>query len=126
MDRRDKIVRRDVSVKKFYGEWLLWLRPLHKLTDREMEIAALMLECMQYLSSKVRDEAKRGKIVTSIESRKAMSDMIGMSDQYFGMLYGGLRKKGFIIGDVINPLFIPRIESGDSSYAITINFVFHE
>lgn len=126
MEKSEKIITLGVTPREFFRTWLVWLRPLHRLTEKEMDIAALMLEGMQFLSSRVKDEKKRGRIVTSLESRKRMSDMIGMSDQYFGMLISGLKKKGFIQGDGINPQYIPRIEPDGRDYAVTLDFVFHE
>lgn len=125
VERRDKIITLEVSPREFFRSWLVWLRPLHRLTEKEMDIAAMMLEAMQFLSSRVKDEKKRGRIITSLESRKRMSDMIGMSDQYFGMLVSGLKKKGFIQGEGINPQYIPRIDEWSRSYAVTLNFLFH-
>ena len=121
----DKIIERDVKVSEFYRTWLDYLLPIHKLTKREMDVAAVMLMSLQMLSRKVRSFRKRCGILLSRDGRKRLATYMDLSDEYFSMLYTSLKRKKFITEEgLINPLYVPDIVDSQKEYSLTVLFKF--
>lgn len=94
--------------KSIYEAWLTCLKPLHKLSSKEIEVAAWFLE--QYIKKKgnITDEALLNQFIFSAESKRNIKKILNMSSNYFQVLFKVLKSKGFIINNErINPKYIP-------------------
>lgn len=110
------------TLSNFYKLWLDFIRPLHNLTSKEIEITAGILKHRYYLLQKINDPALLDEILLNSDSRQKIKEDCNITSQYFQVMMGGLRKKGVIKNNTINPKFIPLIRPGENKYDLLIHF----
>ena len=91
----------------FYRAWIEFLTPYHKLASRERDVAARILAQYFKLKDNVPDPEVLRDVLWSRKSRKDMMDALKMSQAHFQMVIGKLKKAEFLIGEDINPRYIP-------------------
>ena len=91
----------------FYRAWMEFLTPYHKLASRERDVAARILAQYFRLKDNVPDPDVLRDVLWSRKSRKDMADSLKMSPPHFQVVIGKLKKAEFLIGDDINPRYIP-------------------
>lgn len=80
----------------FFTLWLKFLRPFHTLSDRELEVAACMLKNRYELSKKISDEKILNDVLFSKENKDKMMKELHITNQYYQVILGKLRKVKFI------------------------------
>lgn len=119
----DKAVKvRYDSLKDFYKKWCTFLRPIIKLTNREIDIVASFLEIREEYSKSITDQGMLDKIIMSEETRRRVMKECGITSQYFCCVMSKLRENGVIIDKAINPLLIPNIKEESRSFYLGIIF----
>ena len=105
----------------FFGAWVEFLAPFHKLTKREREVMARII--MQYfkLKDNVQDEELLKEILWSQSSRKDMRESLKMTQAHFQMTLAKLREAGVLIDGDINKRFIPHLTDG-SKFVLNVIF----
>jgi len=97
--------------KSIFRYWLEFLRPYHKLRNKQIEALALMLYYRYELSREIHNESMVCTILFSTETRNKMrKDLDDMSQKVFNNLLTSLRKKKVLSkSNKINPVLIPKM-----------------
>lgn len=97
--------------KSIFRYWLEFLKPYHKMRNKEIEAVALMLYYRYELSRDISNPEMVDMILFSTQTRvKIMGDLNGMGQKVFNNLLTVLRKKKIITKDnKINPVLIPKM-----------------
>lgn len=112
------------STGKFFKAWLEVLRPLHHLTDREMDLLAEFLKSRYHLQRTMLDKDMIDATLMSNKSKKAIRNACNISDTYYQRIWHTYKTKGIIIkdpdikGGKINPRYIPPISMDDKSAGV--------
>lgn len=108
---------------RFFKYWLQFTEPLHKLPPKEIEVLANILLKRYELSKIIVDEAFLDRFVLSHESRKEISESMGITIKHFRVVLSNLGKKGAITSEGrINPRFIPRIKPDSKEFHLMFRF----
>lgn len=124
MDKKvDKaIVLPSCNEREFFRLWLTFLTPLHKLTPKNVEIAAELLRHRHRLSKVILDEGVLMKVLMSTETKDEIIKDCNISTQNFHVAVSTLRKAGFFVDGKINPKLIPNITDTTTSYNTMLIF----
>ena len=93
----------------FFKLWIEFLRPLHKLTNREIDVIASFIKHRYTLSKVISDAAILDRITLSKDTQKEVIKDCGITLQYLQTTMSKFRKNGVIVNGRINPKFIPNI-----------------
>ena len=93
----------------FFKLWIEVLRPLHKLTNREIDVIASFIKHRYTLSKAISDAAILDRITLSKDTQKEVIKDCGITLQYLQTTMSKFRKNGVIVNGRINPKFIPNI-----------------
>lgn len=122
--RANNIIRIPTSLKgKFFRIWFEFLAPLHGLTNREMDVVSSFVKQRFELSKVIKDDDLLDKVVMSDDTKAKVKEECGVSDAFFHVIMGKLRKSKIIVGDRINPKLIPKdLGENDSSFQLLLHF----
>lgn len=99
----------------FFKYWFEFLKPFHNLTEREIDIIACFAKHRYNLSKVISDEEILDTVTMNEETKRKIREECKITLAHFQVIMGKLRKKKVILGQKINPRFIPNvIEDGDS------------
>jgi hypothetical protein len=119
----DKVIPIPSSLEKnFFRYWLEFLRPVHNLTDREIDIAACFLKKRYELSKKINDSNLLDQILMNEDTKKQIRTECNISLQHFQIIIGKLRKNKIIVNNAINPRLIPKINEENNSAHLLLYF----
>lgn len=110
------------SKKLIFRYWLEFLKPYHKLRNKEIEALALLLYYRYELSREISNEKMVDMILFSTETRsKIRVELDNMSQKVFNNLLTSLRKKGVLTKDnQIHKSLIPKM--GEKGFELIFNF----
>lgn len=111
--------------KEFFKMWLNFLRPFHGMSDRQVDVAATMLNIRFELSRVIKDDFLLEKICMSSDTRKRIEEECGLSPAHMQMLMTKFKRANFIVDGKINPKFIPRMIDGDEGFKLMLFFDFN-
>lgn len=106
----------------FFRIWLEFLRPFHKLTERETDVVAAFLKERYLLSKVVSDQEILNKLTMSEDTKKKVREACNISQAHFQVIMTKLKKNNVIDNGKINPRFIPRVNDGDKSFQLLLSF----
>lgn len=108
--------------KYIFRLWLEFLKPYHKLRNKEIEALSLLLYYRYELSREINNIDIVDMILFSTETRsKIRADLNGMGQKVFNNLLTSLRKKSIITKDnKINPVLIPNMT--EEGFSLVFNF----
>lgn len=106
-------IRVPTTLDDFFRYWVEFLRPLHHLTDREIDVATAFLRKRHELSKDILDPIKLDKYLMNEETKAEIRDECNISPAHFQVIMGKLRKSGVIVDGNIFPLFIPNIKKNE-------------
>jgi hypothetical protein len=109
-NRPGNVISVPTTLDKFFRYWVEFLRPLHHLTDREIDVATAFLKKRHELSKVILDPIKLDKYLMNEETKAEIRDECGISPAHFQVIMGKLRKSEIIKDGNINPKFIPNIK----------------
>ncbi len=125
IDGINNVIRIPTSVNtSFFRLWLDFLKPFHNLTERETQIAAAILKKRFELSKVITDDNILDSVALGDDSKKDIREECHISLAHFQVILGKLRKTKIIIGDKINPRFIPNVSKSGDSFRLLLNFEF--
>ena len=113
----------------FYSAWIEFLAPYHKLTAREREVAARLLQQYYKFRENIvnadspNDPEKQEVLRDLLWSKKSRSDIMAslkMSPAHFQMVIAKLRTAGFLISNDINPNYLPHKRQGESRFVLMV------
>ena len=105
------VKRIHTSKKSIFRYWLEFLKPYHKLRQKEIEALSLLLYYRYELSREISDMEMVDMILFSTQTRtKIRVDLNDMGQKVFNNLLTSLRKKNIISKDnKINKVLIPNM-----------------
>ena len=106
----------------FFRMWLEFLRPFHKLTERETDIMAAFLKQRYELSKVVSDQDILNKLTMSDDTKKKIREECNISQAHFQVIMTKLKKSKMIENGNINPRFIPRIKDETKGFQLLLTF----
>lgn len=123
MGKANNVIVIPTSLEKgFFKYWFEFLRPFHKLSDKEIEVMACLVKHRYLLSKSIINNELLDQIAMNDDTKRKVREECGLQQTYFQMLMSRLRKKNMIIKGMINPKFIPRIEEGSDSFQLLLSF----
>ena len=116
------IKRIHTDKKSIFRLWLEFLKPYHKLRNKEIEALSLMMYYRYELSREIPNVEMVDMILFSTETRsKIRSELSDMSQKVFNNLLTSLRKKGVLTKDnKIHHNLIPNMT--ESGFKLIFNF----
>ena len=123
ISKNSNVARIPTSINSgFFEVWLSFLKPLHKLTKREMNLLGTILKKRHELSYSISDNRILDSYLMSEDIRREIREECGMTTNHMQWLLSKFSKMGILNGDSINRRFIPNMEHGSTSYKLIINF----
>ena len=134
MDNEQKKINRPNNVARvpcslsdsFFKYWFMFWEPFHKLTKREIDVAASLVKTRYELSKVVKDEAILDKLIMSEDVKKKVREECNIQTQHFQVIMSNLRKHQVIKNGKINPIFIPRIREEENTLQLLFLFDFSQ
>ena len=125
--RANNIIRIPASLNgSFFKYWLLFLEPFHHLTTREIDVVAEFLKQRHELSKVISDADILDKVVMSEDTFLKIREACDISLPHFRVIMGKLKKNKVLVGDKLNPKFIPRITTDENSFQLLLLFDLNE
>lgn len=106
----------------FFRYWFEFLRPFHKLTDREMDVIASFVKHRYALSKVVSDQEVLNKLTMSDDTKKKVREDCNISQAHFQVIMTKLKKSKVIENGRINPKFIPRLDKNSNNFQLLLSF----
>lgn len=124
LERVNNVIKVDASLKgDFFRKWIEFLTPLHGLTNREKDVVASFVKNRFELSSAINDETLLDKWLMSDDIKTKVKEECGVSEAFFQVILGKLRKTNVIVDGRINPRLIPKnLKKTDSSFQLLLYF----
>lgn len=122
----DSVIKIPTSLDKFFRYWFEFLKPLHQLTQREIDVASSLVRHRYQLSKAITDEAILDKMVLSTDVRKQIMEECNLPARYFNVVMSNLKKDKIIVDGRINPKFIPRIKEDKGNFQLLLLYDFNE
>lgn len=110
------------STNNFFRYWVEFLKPLHHLTDREMDVITAFLKKRHELSKDILDPIKLDKYLMNEDTKAEIREECKVSPAHFQVIMGKLRKSGIIVDGNINPKFIPNIKEDNGTLQLLLYF----
>jgi len=108
--RPNNVLYRKCTKESIFRDWLTFLEPFHRMTNREMDVAARILRQYFILKDKIDDLAVLQEVLWTPKSRKDMMASLCMTSAHFQIQLDHLRKKGFLKDDnAIEPRYLPHL-----------------
>lgn len=122
--RANNVIRISTSLQgRFFRTWIEYLTPLHNLTNREKDVIAAFIKKRFELSESISDPDILDREVMSDYTKSQIKEECNVSDAFFQVIIGKLRKTGIITNGKINPKFIPkRLKTGDNAFLLLLDF----
>ena len=108
--------------KDFFKHWCLFTRPLHRLTNSQIDLAAALLKKRYELCKSISDQNIVDKVLFSKESRNEIMNSLGITVYHYRFLIGVLKKNKVIVENKINPKFIPNIKDDAKEFNVLLTF----
>lgn len=107
---------------RFFRIWLEFLRPFHKLTERETDVMAAFLKERYELSKVVSDQEVLNRLTMSEDTKKKIREACNISQTHFQVIMTKLKKNSIIVNNRINPKFIPRVDKDSKGFQLLLAF----
>lgn len=119
----NNIIRIPCSLdKSFFKYWFVFLRPFHKLTDREIDVITSFVKQRYELSKVIKDNEILDKVTMSEDTKKKVREECNITLPHFQVIMGKLRKNKVIVDGKINPRFIPNINEEAGTFQLLLLF----
>lgn len=123
MKKPNNIIRIPCSLdKSFFKYWFIFLRPFHKLTDREIDVIASFVKQRYELSKVIKDNDILDRVTMSEDTKKKVREECDITFPHFQVIMGKLRKNKVIVDGKINPRFIPNINEETGAFQLLLLF----
>ena len=106
----------------FFRYWFLFLKPFHKLTDREIDVITSFVKQRYELSKVIKDNDILDRVVMSEDTKRKVREECNITLPHFQVIMGKLRKNKVIIDGKINPRFIPNVIENEDSFQLLLLF----
>lgn len=120
----NNVISIPTSFDNFFKYWFNFLKPFHKMTDREIDVISALLRKRYALSKVVQDRVLLEKITLSDDTKREVREECGLSPAHFQLILSKLKKKGAISDSGINPKFIPKLTDKGDHFQLLLLFTF--
>lgn len=122
-ERPNNIIRIPTSLSvNFFKLWLMFLEPFHKLTKREIDVAASFVKQRYELSKVIKDSEILDRVTMSEDTKKKVREECNITLPHFQVILGKLRRNKVIVDGKINPKFIPNINADNDAFQLLLLF----
>lgn len=118
----NNVIRVPCQLRSFFRYWFEFLKPFHKLTDREVDVITAFTYERYMLSKVISDNDILDKVVMSEDTKKKVREEANITLAHFQVIMGKLRKNKIIVDGRINPRFIPNITEESGSFKLMLLF----
>lgn len=118
----NNVIRVPCDLENLFYYWFLFLKPFHKLTDREIGVIAAFAYKRYELSKVISDINILDKVLMSEDTKKKIRIEKDISPAYFQVIMGKLKRNKVLIDNKINPRFIPNIIQDSDSFKLMLLF----
>jgi predicted transcriptional regulator len=108
----------------FFRYWVEFLRPIHELTKREMDLLAEFLKVRYELGKVIIDTDTLDRVLMSEETKRNIRTTCGISAKHFQVIMGKFRKNGVIKNNKIHLNLIPTIT--EEGVGLLVHFSFKD
>ena len=108
----------------FFRYWVEFLRPLHDLTKREMDILAEFLKTRYELGKVIIDGDTLDRVLMSEETKRNIRKACGISPKHFQVIMSKFRKNDVIRDNRIRLNLIPAIT--EEGVGLLVHFSFKD
>ena len=108
----------------FFRYWVEFLRPIHELTKREMDVLAEFLKARYELSKVIIDNDTLDSVLMSDETKRNIRTACGISSKHFQVIMSKFRKNGVVKNNKIHLNLIPTIT--DEGVGLLVHFSFKD
>lgn len=108
----------------FFKCWVEFLRPLHELTKREMDVLAEFLKVRYNLSKEIINTDRLDRVLMSEETKRDIRNTCGINAKHFQVIMSKFRKNGVIRDGKIHLNLIPTIT--EEGVGLMIHFSFKD
>ena len=123
LNRPNSVLRIPCSLSgSFFRYWFMFLRPFHKLTNREIDVITAFVKHRYELSKVIKDDVILDKVTMSEDVKKQVREECGIAFQHFQVIMSNLRKNKVIENGKINPKFIPNITEENVMFKLMLLF----
>lgn len=123
MGKINNVITIPTSIEgSFFRYWFEFLRPFHKLTDREMDVIASFIKHRHTLSKVVSDQEVLNKLTMSDDTKRKVREDCNISQAHFQVIMTKLKKSKVIENGRINPKFIPRLDKDSNNFQLLLSF----
>ena len=123
LNRPNSVLRIPCSLSgSFFRYWFMFLRPFHKLTNREIDVITAFVKHRYELSKVIKDNVILDKVTMSEDVKKQVREECGIAFQHFQVIMSNLRKNKVIENGKINPKFIPNITEDNAMFKLMLLF----
>lgn len=108
----------------FFRYWVEFLKPLHNLTEREIDVVVAFLKKRYELSKEISSSQILDKYLTSEESKREIREECGITLAHFQVIMGKLKKSKIFVDGKLNPRFIPNVKEDKGNFQLLLFFQF--
>lgn len=109
------------SLQGFFEQWFNLLKPVHKLSNKEIQLIATIVRFRYELSLKITDKNLLDEVLMSAETKQKIRDFCKINQQSFQVSMFKLKKANVLITDDkespkryrVNPKLIPNLQRND-------------
>ena len=106
----------------FFRAWVEFLKPVHNLTSREMDVLAVFLKKRYELSKVIIDADTLDSVLMSENTKGEIRRMCGVSAKHFQVIMSKFRKNGVVVNNKIFLNLIPSINKEGVGLMIYFSF----
>lgn len=118
----NNVIRLPTSYDNFFIWWFKFLEPYHRLTPKEIELAAEFVKKHIELSKGITDPKLLDKVLMLEETKREIRESLNMKYPNFQVLLSNLRKNKVIENDKLNPRFIPNLKIDENDFKLLFLF----
>ena len=108
----------------FFRAWVEFFKPVHKLTNREMDVLAEFLKVRYNLSKEIINSDRLDRVLMSEETKREIRRTCGIKTKHFQIIMSKFRKNGVIRDGKIHLNLIPTIT--DEGVGLMVHFSFKD
>ena len=106
----------------FFRAWVEFLKPIHNLTSREMDVLAVFLKKRYELSKVIIDSDTLDSVLMSERTKGEIRRECGVSAKHFQVIMSKFRKNGVVVNNKIFLNLIPSINKEGVGLMIYFSF----
>lgn len=111
---------------EFFKYWYIFLKPLHHLSNREIDVIASFTKHRYKLSKVIKDSTLLDTVLMSEETKRKVREDCNITLAHFQIIMSKLKKNKVIIDNKINPKLIPNIKEDSKSFQLLVLFPINE